>query len=230
MITWRWLYATLVIVGLKGLQINGEEDTPSPTGNVIELTSSNFEHLTQASTGQTTGKWIIKFYAPWCGHCQMLEPKWNELSTTMSINYADEGVLVARIDASKHRDVGTRFGIKGFPTLIYLAERKMYLYKGGRDVDSLVDFVTKGYKTAEGKDVPPMPTFYDKFMKEVTKLFDKTQQNEHLRMLTEDFTHILDLRKNAAVALLALGACFGLVFGCIVGSLRQRKVKKVKKD
>ena len=31
---------------------------------VIELTDSNFEHLTQASTGQTTGKWFIKFYAP----------------------------------------------------------------------------------------------------------------------------------------------------------------------
>lgn len=34
---------------------------------VVVLDTSNFEHLTQASTGQTTGKWFVKFYAPWCG-------------------------------------------------------------------------------------------------------------------------------------------------------------------
>ena len=31
---------------------------------VIDLTDSTFEHQTQASTGQTTGKWFVKFYAP----------------------------------------------------------------------------------------------------------------------------------------------------------------------
>jgi hypothetical protein len=30
------------------------------------LTDATFEHQTQASTGQTTGKWLVKFYAPWC--------------------------------------------------------------------------------------------------------------------------------------------------------------------
>jgi hypothetical protein len=29
------------------------------------LDIKNFEHLTQASTGATTGDWFIKFYAPW---------------------------------------------------------------------------------------------------------------------------------------------------------------------
>lgn len=32
---------------------------------VVVLDDSNFEHLTQASTGQTTGVWFVKFYAPW---------------------------------------------------------------------------------------------------------------------------------------------------------------------
>ena len=34
-------------------------------GDVVELDEGNFEHLTQISTGATTGDWFIKFYAPW---------------------------------------------------------------------------------------------------------------------------------------------------------------------
>ena len=30
---------------------------------VIQLTTKNFEHLTQASTGATTGDWLLEFYA-----------------------------------------------------------------------------------------------------------------------------------------------------------------------
>lgn len=32
---------------------------------VVELTDANFEHLTQASTGATTGDWFVAFSAPW---------------------------------------------------------------------------------------------------------------------------------------------------------------------
>lgn len=35
------------------------------TGDVQVLTEENFELLTQASTGATTGDWLVEFYAPW---------------------------------------------------------------------------------------------------------------------------------------------------------------------
>lgn len=33
---------------------------------VVVLTDANFEHLTQAATGATTGDWLVAFKAPWC--------------------------------------------------------------------------------------------------------------------------------------------------------------------
>lgn len=33
---------------------------------VVELNDQNFEHLTQAATGATTGDWFVAFKAPWC--------------------------------------------------------------------------------------------------------------------------------------------------------------------
>lgn len=33
---------------------------------VVVLTDDNFEHLTQAATGATTGDWFVAFKAPWC--------------------------------------------------------------------------------------------------------------------------------------------------------------------
>ena len=41
--------------------------TVNVINEIVTLTDSNFEHLTQAGTGATTGAWLIKFYAPWCG-------------------------------------------------------------------------------------------------------------------------------------------------------------------
>ena len=34
------------------------------SSSVVALTDGTFEHLTQASTGSTTGDWFIEFYAP----------------------------------------------------------------------------------------------------------------------------------------------------------------------
>ena len=51
------------------------------SGEIVTLTDENFEHQTQASSGQTTGKWFIMMGAVWCGYsCTKLKPILEELS------------------------------------------------------------------------------------------------------------------------------------------------------
>jgi thioredoxin domain-containing protein 5 len=113
----------------------------SAESDIITLNADNFESLTQASTGSTTGSWLIKFYAPWCGHCKNMQPAYEEVATALKGE-----INVAEVDVSAHRALGSRFDIKGFPTLIYLNGGKLYKYEGRRVKDAMISFARETYK------------------------------------------------------------------------------------
>lgn len=58
-------------------------------------------------------------YAPWCGHCKKLVPTWEELATSSKGKFK-----VAKVDCTVEKATGTRFGIRGFPTV------KLYVIRG----------------------------------------------------------------------------------------------------
>ncbi|KAL3936316.1 MAG: hypothetical protein SGBAC_008347 [Bacillariaceae sp.] len=199
----------------------------SAASNVVELTSTTFEHETQASTGQTTGKWFVKFYAPWCGHCKSLAPTWEDLAD--SIKDASAGgedqtladFVIAKVDCTEERDVCNRFAVRGFPTLKIIANHQVYDYSGGRSLDDLKNALKSG-QFGEGSEVPAPPSWVEQ----------KMAQNKFLAALTEDFNHIVNYRKNAAAVLVGLGVVWGVlisvVFQMIFGG--KRRSTKDKKD
>lgn len=52
---------------------------------------------------------LIEFYAPWCGHCKALAPKYDELGQKLS---AESGVVIAKMDATAN-DVPPPFQVQG---------------------------------------------------------------------------------------------------------------------
>ncbi|NXG02085.1 PDIA2 isomerase, partial [Sakesphorus luctuosus] len=85
---------------------------------------------------------FIKFYAPWCSHCQAMAAAWEELAE----RYKDhEDIVIAEMDATANEL--ENITIHGFPTLHYFPAgpgRKMVEYKSARDVETFSKFLENG--------------------------------------------------------------------------------------
>ena len=106
--------------------------------DVVTLTPKNFDNVKKSK-----GVWMIEFYAPWCGHCKNLTPEWKKAATAL------RGIVnVAAVDADKHKELGSQFGVQGFPTIKIFGAKKDSPtdYQGGRTAKDLVD---AGLKAAE---------------------------------------------------------------------------------
>uniref|UniRef100_A0AAV1U5J3 Thioredoxin domain-containing protein n=1 Tax=Peronospora matthiolae TaxID=2874970 RepID=A0AAV1U5J3_9STRA len=125
---------------------------------VVQLTTASFERQVLGSNSP----WLIKFYAPWCGHCKRLAPTWNKLSRTLQENGSQ--THVAKVDCTVHRRVCSRFGVHGYPSLVYIREGQVYRYKGGRSLPAFLDFVESGWETAESTGPIPDEGFFSKIV------------------------------------------------------------------
>jgi protein disulfide-isomerase A1 len=89
---------------------------------------------------------LIEFYAPWCGHCKALAPKYDELAELYANSEFKDKVVIAKVDATAN-DVPDE--IKGFPTIkLYPAGGKSdpVTYSGPRTVDDLIKFISENGK------------------------------------------------------------------------------------
>ncbi|KAF5602323.1 disulfide-isomerase precursor [Fusarium subglutinans] len=89
---------------------------------------------------------LIEFYAPWCGHCKALAPKYDDLASQFAASEFKDKVVIAKVDATLN-DVPDE--IQGFPTIkLYAAGAKdaPVTYQGSRTVEDLANFIKENGK------------------------------------------------------------------------------------
>jgi protein disulfide-isomerase A6 len=110
-----------------------------PPSAVADLTTASFDNVAMDPTKTV----FVEFYAPWCGHCKSLAPKYEDLAKTFA---GDTDVIIAKVDATAHSELGQRFDVSGFPTLkMFPKEGKEYPipYEAARELPEMIDFVNE---------------------------------------------------------------------------------------
>ncbi|GAB1606121.1 protein disulfide-isomerase A3-like [Argonauta hians] len=130
------------------------ESVPSDnTAPVKVVVAKNFDEIVNDKEKDV----LIEFYAPWCGHCKSLEPKYTELAELLK----DESeITIAKMDATAN-DVPKPYEVSGFPTIYFSPKNSKdspKKYNGGREVDDFVKYLAqestnelKGYTRSGGK-------------------------------------------------------------------------------
>eukprot|EP00824_Muranothrix_gubernata_P002624 TRINITY_DN1318_c0_g1_i1.p2 TRINITY_DN1318_c0_g1~~TRINITY_DN1318_c0_g1_i1.p2 ORF type:complete len:489 (-),score=133.05 TRINITY_DN1318_c0_g1_i1:1033-2478(-) len=133
---------SLVVVFLF-LEALGTADAAKPAeeqqrGKVVELTHRNFDKVVMDKKKHV----LVKFYAPWCGHCKKLAPVYEQVAEAFQ---GEPSVVLAKIDASEERTFSERFNIRGFPTLRWFPKEKHMdrEYDGGREAEDLISFINE---------------------------------------------------------------------------------------
>ena len=147
------LLATAILASLATAQV---DLAPAIIDKPIVLDSKNFygtvlDLETQTLIGDKA--WFIEFYAPWCPHCQHLEPIWDTLYLETK-----ETLKVARVDctSAEGRPMCKHFEVKGYPTILYfpVGQRTYHKYHGHRQLEDFKRWISEeGWKDEEAKDV-----------------------------------------------------------------------------
>jgi len=128
--------------------------------SVQHLTDSTFEHLTQASTGATTGDWFVLFYTDECEMCRRMEAGLDSLACKLKGR-----ANVARVNKETYGEkTGRRFGLglDSKPAIIYFRLGKMYRYTLEQfDPESMANFVDGFYKNLPAESIPPPKSPFD---------------------------------------------------------------------
>jgi len=114
---------------------------PVPSSNdapVKVVVASTFNEIVNDPTKDV----LIEFYAPWCGHCKSLAPKYDELAERLK---DEDDIVIAKMDATAN-DVPKQFEVRGFPTIFFSpkgSKSSPKSYEGGREVDDFIKYLAR---------------------------------------------------------------------------------------
>jgi protein disulfide isomerase family A protein 3 len=115
------------------------EPVPEPNDDPVKVVvAKNFDDIVNNEDKDV----LIEFYAPWCGHCKSLAPKYEELAKKLE---DEKDIVIAKMDATAN-DVPSTYDVKGFPTIYFApkgSKKSPRKYEAGREVDDFIKYLAK---------------------------------------------------------------------------------------
>ena len=107
---------------------------PATTDGLTVIVGKSYDDIVKDPSKDV----LVKYYAPWCGHCKALAPTWDALAEEVK---DIEDLVIAKFDATANEVAG--LDIKGYPTLKYYPKdnKAGVDYNGGRELEDFVKFL-----------------------------------------------------------------------------------------
>jgi len=128
--------------------VKSQEIPADNTGPVKVVVGKSFDDIVMDDSKDV----FVEFYAPWCGHCKSLAPKFEKLGEMFT---NDPSIVIAKIDATEN---DTPAQIRGFPTLMLYpagAKGSPETYSGDRTEQAMSDWIRAHARTLGGKPATP---------------------------------------------------------------------------
>jgi thioredoxin 2 len=99
----------------------------------VALRTANFDqHLTHSDVPV-----IVDFWAPWCGPCQAMAPRFEAAAQQF-----EPRARFAKVNSDEEPTLSARFGIRGIPTLlVFRRGREVARQSGAMDARTLTQWV-----------------------------------------------------------------------------------------
>ncbi|KAJ5894442.1 Protein disulfide isomerase [Penicillium taxi] len=122
---------TPLVLGLLGATaVYATEPAADVDSNVHTLTTETFDAFVKEHPLV-----LAEFYAPWCGHCKALAPKYEEAATELK----SKDIPLAKVDCTAEEEICKTYGVDGYPTLkVFRGLDSPKPYGGARNTDSYV--------------------------------------------------------------------------------------------
>jgi len=130
----RMILSSLIPIAFLFSSVTTEEIKEEK--GVLVLTDKNFDQAINENEFI-----LVEFYAPWCGHCQALEPEYAQAAKDLAEK--DSPIKLGKLDATAEKESGTKFNIEGFPTLKFFKNGKASEYNGPREAKGIVSWLEK---------------------------------------------------------------------------------------
>ena len=69
---------------------------------------------------------MVEFYAPWCGHCKNFAPEFAAAAEQL-----DGRAKFGAVNTIANKELGTTYGVKSFPTVIWFVNGEQTAYNAG---------------------------------------------------------------------------------------------------